>query len=76
MKKITLVSVEQVVAVIDYSKLVTVREKLTLTSTNVLDMVKNAIQLPYYDKAVVDFSKKTITLVSYSERILVEDDQD
>ena len=76
MKKIYVVSVEHVVAVIDYSKLVTVREKLTLTSTNVLDMVKNAIQLPYYDKAVVDFSKKTITLVSYSERILVEDDQD
>jgi hypothetical protein len=76
MKKINIVSVAQVVAVIDYSKLVTVREKLTLTSTNILDMVKNTVQLPYYDKAVVDFFKKTITLVSYSERILVEDDQD
>lgn len=76
MKKINVVSVEQVVAVIDYSKLVTVREKLTLTPTNVLDMVKKTVQLPYYDKAVVDFFKKTITLVSYSERILVEDDND
>ena len=75
MKKITLVSVEQVVAVIDYSKLVIVREKLTLTSTNILDMVKKTVQLPYYDKAVVDLSKKTITLVSYSERISVEDDK-
>ena len=45
-------------------------------SMALLDMVKNTVQLPYYDKAVVDFSKKTITLVSYSERILVEDDQD
>ena len=76
MKKINVVSVAQVVAVIDYSKLVTVREKLTVTSTNILDMVKKTVQLPYYDKAIVDFSKKTITLVSYSERILVEDDQD
>ena len=72
MKKINVVSVEQVVAVIDYSKLVTVRENLTLTSTNILDMVKKAVQLPYYDKAVVDFFKKTIILVSYTERITVE----
>lgn len=76
MKKINVISVEQIVTVIDYSKLVTVREKLTLTPTNVLDIVKNTVQLPYYDKAVVDFFKKTITLVSYTEKILVEDDQD
>lgn len=75
MKKINVISVEQIVAVIDYSQLVTVRENLTLTSMNVLDMVKNAVQLPYYDKAIVDFFKKTITLVSYTERILVENDQ-
>lgn len=75
MKKINVISVEQVVAVIDYSEFVNVREKVTFTPNDVLEMVKKAFQLPCYDKAVVDFFKKTITLVTYSERILIEDDK-
>lgn len=74
MKKINVISVEQVVAVIDYSKFVNIREKATFTPNDVLEMVKKAFLLPSYDKAVVDFFKKTITLVTYSERISMEDD--
>ena len=73
--KINVISVEQVIVVIDYSKFVSVREKVTFTPTDVLNLVKHAMKLPCYDKAVVDFFKKTITLVNYSERISVEDDK-
>ena len=69
MKKIDIRSVEQIVATIDYSKFVTFRNGKILTSQDILNLVKNAISLPSYDKANVDIVKKTITLVVYIDQI-------
>jgi len=69
MKRINLRSVEQVVAVIDYSKFVTFRNGKIFMSQDILNLVKNAISLPSYDKANVDIVKKTITLVVYIDQI-------
>lgn len=76
MKKITLISVEQVVAVIDYSAFETWRAGEPIqTSDKILEKVKNTVELPKFHKCLVDCQKKTITLVVYVDSIIV-DDQD
>ena len=74
MKKITLISVEQVVAVIDYSAFETWRAGEPIqTSDKILEKVKNAVELPKFHKCLVDCHKKTITLVVYIDSIVVND---
>lgn len=74
MKKITLISVEQVVAVIDYSDFETFRAGEPIqTSDKILERVKKTVELPKYHKCLVDSHKKTITLVVYVDSIIVGD---
>lgn len=69
MKKIKVFTENKVVAVIDYSKLVTVREGKIITGQEVLGMVKDL--LPEYDRSQIDFSTKTITLYKCFDGIVV-----
>ena len=69
MKKIKVFTENKVVAVIDYSKLVTVREGKIITGQEVLGMVKDL--LPEYDRSQIDFSTKTITLYTCADSIVV-----
>jgi hypothetical protein len=74
MKKITLISVEKVVAVIDYSAFETWRAGEPIqTSDKILDKVKKVVGLPKYHNCLVDCQKKTITLVVYVDSIIVDD---
>lgn len=74
MKKITLVSVEQVVAQIDYSDFETLRAGEPFQTTDkILEKVKKVVELPKYHKCLVDCQKKTITLVVYVDSIIVND---
>lgn len=74
MKKITLISVEKVVAVIDYSAFETWRAGEPIqTSDKILERVKKAIELPKYHKCLTDCQKKTITLVVYVDSMIVDD---
>ena len=74
MKKITLISVEQVVAQIDYSDFETWRAGEPIqTSDKILDKVKKVVELPKYHKCLVDSHKKIITLVVYVDSIIVND---
>lgn len=69
MKKINIFTENKVVAVIDYSKLVTVREGKIITGQDVLKMVKDV--LPEYDRSQIDFTTKTITLYKCFDGIVV-----
>ena len=74
MKKITLISVEQVVAVIDYSAFETWRAGEPIqTSDKILERVKKTVELPKYHKCLVDSYRKVITLVVYVDSIIVDD---
>lgn len=73
MKKIIIKSVQEVVAVIDYSQYQTVRVgKPIQTSQDIIAIVQLAVTLPYYERYEVDFVNKTITLLKYSDQIVVE----
>lgn len=73
MKKITLISTEQVVATIDYSSFETWRMGEPIqTSDKILEKVKKVVALPKYHKCLVDAHKKIITLVVYTDNIFVE----
>lgn len=74
MKKITLISVEQVVAQIDYSDFETWRAGEPIqTSDKILERVKKTVELPKYHKCLVDSHKKVITLIVYIDSIIVDD---
>lgn len=74
MKKITLISVEKIVAVIDYSAFATCRTGEPIqTSDKILDRVKKTVELPKYHKCLIDSHKKIITLVVYIDSIIVDD---
>ena len=74
MKKITLISVEKVVAVIDYSAFETWRAGEPIqTSDKILERVKKTVELPKFHKCLTDCNKKTITLVVYVDSIIVND---
>ena len=74
MKKITLVSVEQVVAQIDYSAFEAWRAGEPIqTSDKILERVKKTVELPKYHKCLVDSYKKVITLVVYVDSVIVND---
>lgn len=73
MKKITLISTEQVVATIDYSSFETWRAGEPIqTSDKIIEKVKKVIDLPKYHKCLVDAHKKIITFVVYTDNIFVE----
>jgi hypothetical protein len=74
MKKITLISVEKVVAVIDYSAFETwgAGEPIQ-TSDKILERVKKTVELPKFHKCLTDCHKKTITLVVYVDSVIVND---
>jgi hypothetical protein len=69
MKRINVFTENKVVAIIDYSKLVTVREGKIITGQEVLKMVKDV--LPEYDMSQINFSTKTITLYKCFDGIVV-----
>jgi hypothetical protein len=74
MKKITLISVEKVVAQIDYSNLATGRTGEPIqTSDKILEKVKQTVELPKYHKCLIDSYKKVITLIVYVDSIIVND---
>lgn len=74
MKKITLVSTEKVVAVIDYSAYATWRFGEPLqTSDKILDRIKKTVELPNYHKCLIDSYKKVITLIVYVDSVIVND---
>ena len=74
MKKVTLVSVEQIVAVIDYSAFATWRMGEPIqTSDKILEKIKKHVELPKFHKCLVDSYKKVITLVVYVDNIIVND---
>lgn len=74
MKKITLISVEQVVAQIDYSAFTTWRAGEPIqTVDKILERIKKTIELPEYHKCLIDAYKKVITLIVYVDSIVVND---
>lgn len=73
MKKITIKTVEEVVLTIDYSEYVTIRSSKPIqTSTEIIKMLKEIMQLPPYDKVKDNGSARQIVLISYKDVVVVE----
>ena len=76
MKKIRLISTEEVVATIDYSGFQTWRSGEPLQTTDkILERVKNVTTLPKYHKCLIDCYKKQITLVVYVDKVIVDEEE-
>lgn len=72
MKKITIKTIEEVVLTIDYSEYVTVRpNKPIQTPSEIVKMLKETMQIPYYDKVKGDVFTKQIELVVYKDVVIV-----
>lgn len=70
--KITVKTVEEVVLTIDYSEYVTVRpNKPIQTPSEIVKMLKETMQLPYYDKVKGDVFTKQIELIVYKDIVIV-----
>lgn len=76
MKKIRLVSTEEVVATIDYSGFQIWKPGEPLQTTDkILEKVKNVISLPEYHKCLIDCHKKHITLVVCVDKVIVDSEE-
>lgn len=71
MKKITLISVHQTVAIIDYTHYELIQNGKLMNTNDILELVQKITPLPKYDKAITDAWKRTITLVSFVDKLTV-----
>lgn len=74
MKKITVISVSKVVAIIDYRQLETKKENGSFMRTeDILAHIQKTISLPKYQKILTDEWERKITLVDFYDKIVVEE---
>ena len=73
MRKISLKTICEVVAIVDYSKFEHMTKRGFRNSSDIMELVKNHI--PPYDKSEVCLLDKKIVFYKYNDIIVIEDEK-